>query len=156
MTISMIDLLRQQPFLEGMGDSALSVLSDCAEIRTFKEGEFLTMAKQPAECFFLLLEGHVSIRIQNPQGIIPMETVSAPAAMGWSWLVAPYQWHFDSVAMDATRCILVHTPCVLGKMETDKEFGCEIYKRFIDVIVERLVGSQIQMLDIYAKPGQEI
>ena len=48
----------------------------------------------------------------------------------------------------------VHTPCILGKIEADRAFGCEIYKRFIEVVVERLVGSQIQMLDIYAKPGQ--
>jgi len=156
MTTSMVDLLRQQPFLDGIGEDALHLLADCSELKTFKEGEYLTMIKQSAECFYILLEGHVSIRIHNPQGITPLETVSAPAAMGWSWLIAPYKWHFDSVAVGETHCIQVHTPCVLGKIETDKAFGCEIYKRFIDVIVERLVGSQIQLLDIYAKPGQEV
>lgn len=155
MTTSMIELLRQQPFVEGLGEEGLHLLADSAELKSFREGEYLTMTKQPAECFYLLLEGHVSIRIQNPQGIVPLETVSPPAAMGWSWLVAPYKWHFDAVAVDDTRCILVHTPAVLHKIESDKAFGCEIYKRFIDVVVERLIGTQIQMLDIYAKPGQE-
>lgn len=155
MTKLMMDLLREQPFLSDIGDDALKLIADCAELRTFKEGDYLTVTNQTADCFYLLLEGHVSIRIHNPQCVIPLETVTAPAAMGWSWLIAPYKWHFDAVAVDETDCIQVHTPCVLGKIEADKEFGCEIYKRFIEVVVERLVGSQIQMLDIYARPGQD-
>ena len=112
------------------------------------------MTNQPATCFYLLLEGHVSIRIHNMQGIFPLETVTAPSAMGWSWMVAPYKWHFDSVAVNETHCIQVHVRCLQNKIETDKVFGYEIYRRFVEVIVDRFIGSQVQMLDIYASPGQ--
>jgi hypothetical protein len=50
----------------------------------------------------------------------------------------------------------VHTPCILGKVEQDREFGYEIYKRFIEVVVDRLHGAQLQMMDIYAKPEQGV
>lgn len=111
---------------------------------------------QPADCFYLLIKGLVSIRSNlAAQGTTTIETVVAPDAIGWAWLSPPYKSHFDVVAVKNTRAILVHTPCLVSKIETDHSFGFEMYKRFMEVVIDRLQGSRMQMMDIYAKPGQE-
>ena len=92
------------------------------------------------------------MRMPMAQGAIPIETVGAPETLGWSWLVPPYKWHYDAVALEKTSTIMVHTPRILGKIAQDKVFGCDIYQRFIEVVVDRLHGAQMQMMDIYAKP----
>lgn len=153
---NLVKLLGSQPFLNGMPEKYIPMIADCAELKSFAEGDYLLRQNQPAQYFYLLLQGHVSLRTHiPPKGIIPVETLGPSAALGWSWLVAPYKWYFDAIAVDAAETILVHTPCILGKIENDKEFGFEMYQRFTEVIVNRLQGTRMQLMDIYAKPEQQ-
>lgn len=151
----MIKRLQQQPFLAELPEEYFELIADCAELKDFAEGEYLIQQNQKADVFYLLLEGRVSLQVHLPaQGVLPIETVQAPAALGWSWLVAPYKWHYDVTALSGSQTILVHTPCILGKVAQDQVFGYEMYKRFIDVIVTRLHSSHLQMMDVYASPEQ--
>lgn len=152
----LIKLLRLQPFVDGMPEKFIPMIADCAELKSFSEDDYLLRQNQPAQCFFLLRKGHVSLRTRVPsKGVLAIETLGPSAILGWSWLVAPYQWHFDAVAMDATETIQIHTPCILGKIENDKELGFEMYQRFIEVIVNRLQSTRLQLMDVYAKPEQQ-
>lgn len=151
----MIQLLKEQPFLADLGDEYIALIADCAELKDFDLGDPLLQQNQPAQCFYLLLEGHISLRAHMPtQGALPIETIKAPAVLGWSWLVKPYKWHFDARALSNTHAIQVHTPCIIGKIENDKAFGFEMYRRFTEIIVDRLHASRLQMMDVYAKPEQ--
>lgn len=152
-----IKLLKEQAFLDGLPAAYFPMIADCAELAEFRKGDYLMRQHHPAQCFYLLLSGYVSLNAHMAaQGVMQIETVMAPSALGWSWLVAPYRWHFDAQAMSDIKAVLVHTPCILGKVEQDREFGCEIYRRFIEVVVDRLHGAQLQMMDIYAKPEQGV
>ena len=152
MTDDLFPQLKNHPFLQGMSEESIHVIADCAEHKEFADGEYLMVQNTKAEVFHLLLDGRVSLQMPVAQGAMPIETVEPPDTLGWSWLVPPYKWHYDAVADGKTSTIMVHTPCILGKVAQDKEFGCEIYERFIQVVVDRLHGTQMQMMDIYAKP----
>ena len=47
--------------------------------------------------------------------------------------------------MDAT--------CLRGKCEADHDLGYELMQRFVPVLVERLHGTRMQMLDVYGPPS---
>ena len=149
------DQLRNHAFLHGMDDATLQWLADCAELKTFASGAFLMKQNTAAEVFYLLTDGRVSLRMPIAQAAVPIETVAAPGVLGWSWLVPPYKWHYDAVAVEETQTITVHTPCILGKIAQDKALGCDIYARFMEVLVDRLHGAHMQVMDIYANehPG---
>ena len=99
-----IGLLNSQPFFEGMPEKYFPMIADCAELQTFSEGDYLIQQSQSAQKFYIILEGHVSLRTNlPPQGVISVETVTATSALGWSWLVAPYKWHYDAVTLSETK-----------------------------------------------------
>lgn len=145
--------LKNHPFVQGLKESYVELLADCTESRNYNSGDYLLRYQKPAEEFLLLLEGKVLLLNNVPaKDITPLESISAPNVIGWSWLLPPYRWHFDVKAQSPVSCLVVHAMCLLGKMETDKEFGYEMYKRFFNVVVDRLQASRLQVLDVYAKP----
>lgn len=151
----LIDILANQTFFEGMNAEHLALIADCAELRDFAAGSTLLRQGEPANAFHVLLEGRVSLALRaGGRSRLVIETLLAPAVVGWSWLLPPYRWHFDVQAMTDTHTVEVHTPCILGKIEQDKVFGYEIYRRFLPVVVERLQAARLQMLDVYAKPDE--
>lgn len=147
--------IKNHPFCSGLEQSFISYLAGCAEEQQFAPGEYIMRFQQPAEEFHMLLEGQVVLLNQLPGRIVnPFETLTAPNVLGWSWLVAPYRWHFDVKASTNVRSVCVYTQCLLGKMATDTGFGCQIYQRFIEVIVDRLQAARLQGMDIYKKPEE--
>lgn len=151
-----IELLNSQPFLYGVPISYLPKIADCAELETFAQGDFLVRQHQPAEKFYFVLQGSVSLQMQvHGHQPLTIDTVKAKAVLGWSWLMPPNKWHFDAIALEQTRVITVHTPQILEKINNDKEFGFEIYKRFFEIVVDRLHCTNIQAFNVAPKTKLE-
>lgn len=152
-TPEILSQLKAHPFVRGLRDDYVELLAGCTENRNYNSGDYLLRYQKPAEEFLLLREGKVLLLNNVPgKDITPLESISAPNVIGWSWLLPPYRWHFDVKAQSPVSCLVVHAMCLTGKMETDKEFGYEMYKRFFEVVVDRLQASRLQVLDVYAKP----
>ncbi len=139
MSQSILQQLRSHPFLQDLPEKYLMLIEGCSEEQVFEEGQSLLHYQKPAEEFFLLLEGQVRLFNHMPMGgMTVLETISAPNVTGWSWLLPPYRWHYSAKAIKRSRCLLIHTMCLLGEMEVDAAFAAEMYKRFMMVLVERL------------------
>ena len=53
----------------------------------------------PADTFYVLRHGSVALETFVPtRGPVVIETIEAGEVLGWSWLFAPYRWHFDARA----------------------------------------------------------
>lgn len=150
---NVIATLKKHSFLAGMSDEYLEFIADCSEEKQFDNGQFLMRFQQTADEFYLLLDGRVVLLNHVPgRGVDPLETLSAPSVLGWSWLMSPYRWHFDVKATEEVKAICVHAMCLRGKMQADPVFGCEMYSRFMTVIVDRLQAARLQGMDVYGKP----
>jgi CRP/FNR family transcriptional regulator, cyclic AMP receptor protein len=64
-------------------------------------------------------------------------------------LVPPYQWRFDTRAVESTLAYALDGKCLRGKCEDDPRLGCELLKRVAAVVAERLHATRLQMLDVY-------
>ena len=61
--------------------------------------------------------GRVSVEVIAPQrGAITIETVGEGDLLGWSWLIPPFQWHFDARALNLTRAIALDARCLRGEV----------------------------------------
>ena len=143
-------ILSEHPFLQGMSDSQLALLTGCAANVVFKEGEFIIREGQPANHFYFIRHGLVQIETHVPQkGPLVIRTRHAGEVLGWSWMVPPYRWHFDARACEQTRAIAMDGKCLREKCETDHALGYEIMKRFSLIIAERLEATRLQLMDVY-------
>jgi hypothetical protein len=90
------------------------------------------------------------VEVIAPQrGAITIETVGDGELLGWSWLIPPFQWHFDARALNLTRAIALDARCLRGKCDADPALGYELLKRFSQVMEQRLEATRLQLLDLY-------
>lgn len=151
MSVHAIDsLLAQHPFFAGLDPAYLELIAGCASNVRFEAGEVIFQEGDAADRFYLLRFGRVKLEIFSPaMGAVAVETVGEGDVLGFSWLLPPYRWHHDARAVELTRALAFDGECLRGKCEHDPRLGYELMQRFAQVIVRRLRGAELQLLDLY-------
>jgi CRP/FNR family cyclic AMP-dependent transcriptional regulator len=143
-------ILAEHLFLRDLTPQHLDLLVGCASNVRFDAGKFLFREGTEANHFYFIRDGKVSVEIHGvSRGAIKVQTIGAGEVLGWSWLIPPYQWHFDARAVETTRAIALDGKCLRTKCENDHDLGFELLKRFSHVIEQRLEAMQLQILDVY-------
>lgn len=151
-TTTLEPIIRQQPFFAGFPEKHLKLIVSCARNVRFEEGETLFHEGDAADQFYLIREGLVAVDVMTPQkGFVTVQTVGEGDVVGWSWLVPPHRWHFDARVTRATRALAFDGKCLRTKCDQDHDLGYELLQRFTRIVVERLEGTRLQLLDIYGK-----
>ncbi len=145
-------ILREHPFFHGMEDRHIQLIAGCSMNVRFEAGQVLFHEGDPADHFYLVREGLVSVQVMIPHdGLTTVQTVGAGEVLGWSWLFPPYRWHFDARAQPPTHALAFDGKCLRAKCEEDHDLGYEIYKRFMQIVTGRLEATRLQLLDMYGK-----
>jgi CRP/FNR family transcriptional regulator, cyclic AMP receptor protein len=145
-------VIQKHPFFKGLSAKHLKFIAGCARNERFEEGKTIFVEGDPADAFYFIQAGSVSIELTVPnQPTSSVQTVGAGEILGWSWVSPPYHWHFNARALKPTRAISFDARCLRTKLEKEKDLGYEILKRFATVIVERLDATQVQLLNLSRK-----
>lgn len=143
-------VLARHPFLQGLPDRYLHLMTSCASQVRWEPGQFVFHMGEPANRFYLIRNGRVALEFYAAgRGPINVATVGDGEALGWSWLVPPYRWHLDGRVIDLTLALSFDAACLRGKCEEDHDLGYELYKRFAPVIAQRLQATRLQVLDVH-------
>lgn len=145
-------ILLEIPLFRGMTPEHLALIAGCASNVRFEAGEMAAQSGEPADKFWVVRQGHMSLEIHAPgRGAITIQTVGENEVLGWSWLLPPHQWHFDARATAMTRAIAFDGRCLRGKFDHDTALGYELLRRFSQIIVSRLEATGLQLLDVYGE-----
>lgn len=148
-------ILSEHPFFAGLDPKYLKIIVGCASNVRFEPEQVIYKEGDPADRFFLIREGKIGLEIYVPhRGPIAIQTVNAGDILGWSWLMPPYKWRFTARVYEPTRAIAMDGACLRKKCEDDRALGYEFYKRFADIIVQRLQATRMQLLDVYGFHGE--
>ena len=140
-------VIREHPFFHGLTPKQLKVIEGCAKNARWAEGKTIFVEGDPADAFYFIQEGSVSIELTVPNHPrSSVQKVGAGDILGWSWVSPPYHWHFNARALKATKAISFDARCLRSKLDQDHELGYELLKRFAEVIVQRLDATQVQLL----------
>ena len=143
-------IIREQPFFRGLEDRHIKLITGCAKNVRFDDGKLVCREGDPANQFFLIREGQVAIEVMvPPRGHTRIQTLQAGEILGWSWLFKPYRWHFSARTQRPTRALAFDGKCLRGKCEKDHDLGYEFFKRFTQLMIERLEATRLQLLDFY-------
>ncbi|MFH1862178.1 MAG: cyclic nucleotide-binding domain-containing protein [bacterium] len=143
-------ILAEHPFFKGLEKKYLELVVGCASNVRFDAEQIIYREGEPSDQFYLIRHGRVGLEINVPhRGPITIQTISDGEILGWSWLVPPYKSRFTARAYELTRTIALDGKCLRTKCEADHELGYEFFKRFADIIVQRLQATRLQLLDIY-------
>lgn len=144
------ELLAEHPFFAEMTPPQIEFMAGCGSNANFGLGATIFVEGEPADTFYLIREGEVSLEQRMPaRGANRIQTLLPSDLLGWSWLFPPYLWHFDARALTRVHAFGFDGDCLRRKCEQDHEFGYHLMRRFAGVMVERLQAARLQALDLY-------
>ncbi len=138
------------PLFAGVHEDFCTLVCSCARNVRFEAGQHLVREGDAADYLYLLREGRVALEMSVPgRGAITFQTLEGGDLVGVSWLIPPYRWTHDAKALERTRAIALDATCLRRKCEADHDLGYALMQRFVPILIERLQGARLQMLDIY-------
>lgn len=150
------ELLEHVPGLWALEPHQRETIAGCGQNRVFEAGEYMLREGEPADTFYVVRRGSVAIETFAPRrGPVTIETLHDGDLLGWSWLVPPYRTTFDARALTTTHAIAFDGACLRGKLDGDPALGYVLLRLFAAVIVERLQGTRLRLLDVYGKASGE-
>lgn len=151
---SIADYLSRHPFFTGMDDRHIEFLADSAVETQIGEGGILFRQGSPADKFYLLRSGRVSVQVPALVGpVLEIQRLGEDEVLGWSWLIPPYMWNFQARVEKDSQFLEFDGRAVLAHCEEDPRFGFELLKRFAALMSERLAAARQKMMDEWNPPG---
>ncbi len=140
---SLYDLIKEQSFFAGLDARQLQLLAESAMETRFEIGQSIFEQGSPANRFYLILEGNVTLESDlKDRGRISIQTLGPGDALGWSWLFPPYHVHLSARALEPTRAIFFFGTRLREQCEQDHDLGFELMKRIAEVMVNCLAATQ--------------
>ena len=144
------ELLRESPAFACLEPPQLEVIAGCATNVHFDADEMLFREGDPADTFYLVRSGSVALEMfVPPRGALLIETIDEGEVIGWSWLFAPYRWHFDARTLAPVRATGFDGACLRGKCDADPALGYALMSCFARLMIERLQSTRLRLLDVY-------
>jgi len=148
------DFLSAHAFFKGLNADYITLLSEYATERQVKKGGVLFQPGKPANRFYLLRNGRVSVQVPALVGpALELQVLGDNQILGWSWLIPPYRWNFLARAVEDTDLLEFDGSAILERCEQDPKFGYELFKRFTALMSERLDAARQKMMDQWNPPG---
>lgn len=124
--------------------------------REFAPDEILFREGEPANAFYLIESGAVTIESRTPNGRIEIQVVSGGDVLGWSWLFPPFAWHFQARAIQPTRALCCDGGHLLVTAEENPQFGYDLMRRVSQVVIQRLHAARRKLAVHHVNPGKPI
>jgi hypothetical protein len=84
------------PFLIGMSEHHIRLLTDCAMRSHFEAGHFIFREGETANRFYLIEHGKIALESSTLGEPVRIDEIHDGDLLGWSWLFPPYAWHFTA------------------------------------------------------------
>jgi CRP-like cAMP-binding protein len=144
------EMIRTHKFFQDMPQEYLHLIAGCGTNMSVDAGEVIFREGEPADRFYVIRHGMVALEAHDARrGPVRIQTLVIDDVLGWSWLFAPYKWHYDARALTLARMTAFDGKCLRDKCEADHDLGYELMKRFAVLLVERLQATRLQVMNLY-------
>ncbi|MEV0489754.1 Crp/Fnr family transcriptional regulator [Streptomyces atratus] len=142
------------PNIRSLGTRHRDRLMQFAREVSFPEGTRIFEEGQPADHFWIVRTGTVSLDFHVPKGPpAVIESLGHGELVGWSWLFSPYVWQLGAEAMTPVRAYELDAAQVRLACEADSELAAAVALWVGQVIAHRLQSARARLLDLYAPHG---
>ncbi len=137
-------------FFKDMPYPYVEKIMGMGEERFFKKDEWIFKAEEPAKEFYIIKEGNIALQIssscENKKGLT-IQKLERGDLLGWSWIIPPYKWNFDAIALVDSK--LLHFPAekVKNTIEEDPLLGYYIVLHLSYILSDRLKNTRLKLSD---------
>ena len=151
---SITEYLSAHEFFSEFSDDVLKFLCECSSMREIKKGQILFRQGEHADKFYVVRSGLISIQMPAIMGpTLEIQTVNENQVLGWSWLIPPYKWNFQTKAEEDSELLQFDGAAILARCEQEPKFGYELLKKFAGLMSVRLNAARQKMMDEWNPVG---
>ena len=151
---SITEYLSAHEFFSEFSDDDLKFLCECSSMREIKKGQILFLQGEHADKFYVVRSGRISLQMPAIMGpTLEIQTVDEDQVLGWSWLISPYQWNFQTKAEDDSELLQFDGAAILAQCELDPKLGFELVKKFAALMSVGLNAARLKMMDEWNPVG---
>ena len=141
------EIINRHPFFHDMKPEHQQILAGGASEVSFEPGDILFREGEPATEFYLIESGRIALEAHElADGTALIEYLGPGDVLGWSWLFAPFVWHFRARAVEPTEAIALSGSHLLTAAEQNHDFGYELMKRVAQVVIHRLHATRERLM----------
>jgi CRP-like cAMP-binding protein len=141
--------LPRNPFFSSLDQSFLDEIVSIATLIEIKEGDWLFKQEEEAQYIYVIIDGKISLTIMFRDHIIDkLNAYMKYEIIGWSALVKPYIYTMGAIAETDAKALQINGQLLMELMEESKDQGYILLGNLTEVIAERLINSNIQLMSI--------
>jgi CRP/FNR family cyclic AMP-dependent transcriptional regulator len=151
----LVDALQTIPWFQELSTEHFNKLLEIAITREYEAGQVIFHEGDKEDYLYIVLEGRVAIEMSVPgRGRMRILTAEPMDVVGWS-SVTPVvrQRTAGARAVLPTRMVLFNADELRKFCEEDHDFGYIFMRRMANVVASRLLTGRLQLLDMFANPG---
>ena len=151
---SITEYLSAHEFFSEFSDDVLKFLCECSSMCEIKKGQILFRQGEHADKFYVVRSGRISIQMPAIMGpTLEIQAVEEDQVLGWSWLISPYRWNFQTKAEEDSELLQFDGTAILARCEQEPKFGYELLKKFAGLMSVRLNAARQKMMDEWNPVG---
>ena len=151
------ELLRRYPFFGALNADQINSIALIADEITAPAGTKLFEECQPADMFYMLLEGSVDLSYKSEEEYHPKSTkvfsvgdINPEEIFGVSSLVQPYEYSAAGTVTKDSRLLRIKAADLRKLLGEDTELGYIFMQQIAKAIMERLSYTRVQLAAAWA------
>lgn len=152
----LVSYLQAIPWFQAMTEEHFNKFLSIARIFNFEPGQTVFHEGDKEDYLYIVLEGRVAIEISIPgRGRMRLLTLDPMDVLGWS-SVTPVvrQRTAGARAVLPSRLVAFDANELRRLCDEDNALGYYVYRRLANVVAGRLMTTRLQLLDMFANPGE--
>jgi CRP/FNR family cyclic AMP-dependent transcriptional regulator len=148
------EYLSAHDFFSEFSDDVLKFLCEYSNTCELKKGQILFRQGENADKFYVIRHGCISMQMPAIIGpALEIQTLGKDEVLGWSWLISPYKWNFQTKAEEDSELLQFDGAVILAKCEQEPKFGYELLKRFTVLMSVGLNAARQKMMEEWNPAG---
>ncbi|MFO7675866.1 MAG: Crp/Fnr family transcriptional regulator [bacterium] len=144
------DFLKGMPVLAGLADEQLDRIAALGKIRQVKAGSMIDVQGEPAEKFYILMQGRVAVVLAIDFGVSKNSyivlTVGPGEMFAWSGMVGNRKYTAGGEAQIDSTVVEFTSSELVAAFEVDYELGYRWMRAVAKTIASRMRHMQLQFV----------
>ena len=150
------ELLRRYPLFAGQNHYMLEEIAMLSSEVTKAEGEWLFHENEDATRLYLVLDGAVALTLfvylkGEQQHLSTSHSLGRNEIVGWSAIVPPHQYKVGARAVRESHLLEIDAVPLRQLLDDNPEYGYHFLRQIAEVISERFMLANIQILSLAAE-----
>jgi len=132
--------IKQSELFMGTSMDFVKKFMDISEMSSHKKGEILFRENDPANFFFILLNGRVKLSVGQPKQVV-YNAERNGEAFGWSSLIGGAVYSASAECLEPTKLLKTDSNKLSGILAKDADNGIIFFKQLAATLGKRLLET---------------